>query len=104
MTHNSARVREIQKTLKMVSPGTASHQLNKFVKAGVISKNEEDGNYYIKEYIKPEPKEKITVAHVVKDESDLIEKKRAQRRWKQSFGYYCLHPEKSRFGLRDFKK
>ena len=104
MTHNRAAVREIKEALKMVSPGTASDQTNKLVKTGIISKNEEDDKYYIKEDVKLEQKEKITVAPVVKDESDLIEKKRALRRWKQSFGYYCLYPEKFRFGLRDFKK
>ncbi|MHA1486460.1 MAG: hypothetical protein ACTSSC_04750 [Promethearchaeota archaeon] len=81
MTHNSAGVRKLHKTLKMVSPGTASYQINKLVKAGIISR--EDGKYYIKEDVKLEPKEKITVAPVVKDESDLIKKKRALRRWKQ---------------------
>ena len=80
------------------------NQINKLVKAGIISKNEEDGKYYIKEDVNLEPKEKITVVPVAKDESDLIEKKRALRRWKQSFGYYCLHYEKFRFALRDFKK
>jgi len=104
MTYNHAEEREIPKTLKKVSPGTASYQINKLVKAGIISKNEDDSNYYIKEDVKLEPKEKITVALVIKDESDLIEKKRALRRWKQSFCYYCLYPEKFRFGIRDFKK
>ncbi|MHA2281598.1 MAG: hypothetical protein ACXAC5_12195 [Promethearchaeota archaeon] len=101
LTRNRTGVREIQKVLKMASPETASYQINKLVKAGIISKNEENGKYYIKEDVRIEPKEKITVAPVVKDESDLIEKKRVLRRWKQSFGYYCLHPEKFRFGLRD---
>jgi DNA-binding MarR family transcriptional regulator len=32
-THHRAGVREIQKALKMVSPGTASYQINKLVKA-----------------------------------------------------------------------
>ena len=104
MTYNRVGVREIQKTLKMGSSGTASSQINKLVKTGIISKNEEDGKYYIKEDVKLEPKEKITVAPVIKVESDLIEKKRALRRWKQSFGDYCLYPEKFRFRLRDFKK
>jgi hypothetical protein len=36
----------------MVSPGTASYQINKLVKAGIISKNEEDGKYYVKEGVK----------------------------------------------------
>ena len=86
MTHNRAEVREIQKTLKMVSLGAASYQKNKFVKTGIISKNDDDGKYYLKEDVNLEQKEKITVAPVVKDESDLIEKKRALRRWKQSIG------------------
>jgi DNA-binding transcriptional ArsR family regulator len=52
LTHHRAGVREIQKALKMVSSGTASYQINKLVKAGIISKNEEDGKYYVKEGVK----------------------------------------------------
>jgi DNA-binding transcriptional ArsR family regulator len=52
MTHHRAGVREIQKALKMVSSGTASYQLNKLVKAGIISKNDKDGKYYVKEGVK----------------------------------------------------
>ena len=37
------------------------------------------------------------------DEVDLINKKRAIKRWKQSFGYYCLHPEKFKFGIKNLK-
>ena len=104
MTHDRMEEREISKALKIVSRGTASYQIKKLMKAGIISKNEEDGNYYIKGDIKLEPKEKSTVTPVVKDESDLTEKMRALRRWKLSLGYYCFYPEKFRFGLRDFKK
>jgi predicted transcriptional regulator len=104
MTHEHTKEGEISQTLKIVSRGTASFQIKKLVKAGIISKNEEDGKYYIKEVVILEPKEKSTVTPVVKDESDLMEKMRALRRWKQSFGYYYLYPEKFRFGLRDFKK
>ena len=64
------------------------NQTNELTTTGIISKKEEEGKYYIKEDVKLEPKEKITVAPVVKNESELIEKKRALRRWKQSFGYY----------------
>lgn len=52
LTHNRAGVREIQKALKMVSSGTAAYQLEKLMKAGIISKNDEDGKYYVKEGIK----------------------------------------------------
>ena len=48
LTHNRAGVREIQKALKMVSSGTVSYQLNKLLKAGIISKNDKDGKYYVK--------------------------------------------------------
>ena len=41
---------------------------------------------------------------ITEDGTDFIEKKRTtKKRWKYSFGYYCLHPEKFRFGLKDFK-
>ena len=52
ITHRSAGVREIQKALKMVSSGTVAYQLDKLVKAGIISKNDVDGKYYVKEGVK----------------------------------------------------
>ena len=52
LTHHNAGVREIQKALKMVSSGTVAYQLDKLIKAGVISKNDKDGKYYVKEDIK----------------------------------------------------
>jgi DNA-binding transcriptional ArsR family regulator len=52
LTHHRAGVREIQKALKMVSPGTVSYQLNKLVKARIVTKNDEDGKYYVKEGVK----------------------------------------------------
>jgi len=52
LTHHRAGVREIQKALKMASPGTVTYQLNKLVKAGIVKKNDEDGKYYVKEGVK----------------------------------------------------
>ena len=52
LTHHRAGVREIQKALKMVSPGTVTYQLNKLVKAGIVTKNDKDGKYYVKEGVK----------------------------------------------------
>jgi len=52
LTHHHAGVREIQKALKMVSSGTVAYQLDKLMKAGIISKNDEDGKYYVKEGVK----------------------------------------------------
>ncbi|MFW9822501.1 MAG: hypothetical protein ACFFE4_06180 [Candidatus Thorarchaeota archaeon] len=56
------------------------------------------------EMVKLKPKKATKKsAPLTKDELDLIDRKRDLKRWKQSFGYYCLHPEKFRFGIRDFK-
>ena len=52
LTHHRAGVREIQRGLKMVSSGTVAYQLNKLLKAGIISKKDEDGKYYVKEGVK----------------------------------------------------
>ena len=52
LTHHHAGVREIQKVLKMVSSGTVAYQLEKLMKAGIISKNDEDGKYFVKESVK----------------------------------------------------
>jgi hypothetical protein len=55
---------------------------------------------YIEEEIREEPP-KITNSPINTGELDLTEKKRSLRRWRQSFGYYCLNPEKFRFTFRD---
>jgi hypothetical protein len=39
----------------------------------------------------------------IKKEVDPRAKKRALKRWKQSYGYYYLYPEKFKFGLRNLK-
>ncbi|MDX1798073.1 MAG: winged helix-turn-helix domain-containing protein [Candidatus Lokiarchaeia archaeon] len=52
LTHKHVGVREIQKSLKISSPGTVTYQVNKLIKAGIISKNNEDGKYCVKESIK----------------------------------------------------
>ncbi|MFX0022237.1 MAG: winged helix-turn-helix domain-containing protein [Candidatus Hermodarchaeota archaeon] len=52
LTHHSAGVREIQRALKMVSPGTVTYQLNKLLNAGIIAKNDEDGKYFVIEDVK----------------------------------------------------
>ncbi|MBY8986105.1 MAG: hypothetical protein KGD65_13600 [Candidatus Lokiarchaeota archaeon] len=55
------------------------------------------------EKAKVKPKKEFEIPAITKNEPDLIESKRAMKRWKNSFGYYCLHPEKFRFSLRDLK-
>ncbi|MHA2037653.1 MAG: hypothetical protein ACW98X_14545 [Promethearchaeota archaeon] len=49
-----------------------------------------------------EPKRIIKVAPFMRVEPDLIERKRELKRWKKSFSYYSLHPDKFRFGIRSF--
>lgn len=52
LTHKRAGVREIQKSLNFSSPGTVSYQIDKLLKAGIISKNHKDGKYYVNEELK----------------------------------------------------
>jgi len=52
LTHGTAGVREIQKSLDFSSPGLVSYQLNKLINAGIISKHEESDKYFIKEEVK----------------------------------------------------
>ncbi len=47
-----AGIREIQKALKISSSGTVSYQINKLLKAGIISKDNEEGKYSLKEDVK----------------------------------------------------
>lgn len=55
---------------------------------------------YVDEF-KQELKKKIDFSPPIKEESGLIDKKRALKRWKQSFGYYSMNHKKFIFGLRD---
>ena len=57
----------------------------------------------IKEEVIKEPKIQLKQKIPVEKEIDLIEKKRELKRWKRSFSYYCLHPEKFKFGFKDLK-
>ena len=69
--------------------------------------------YDLKEYLhelfkgetEEKPKEELKKIYSPKDSyiPDAIDKARSLRRWKQSFGYYSLDPNKFRFGLRDLK-
>jgi hypothetical protein len=47
-----AGIREIQKALNISSSGTVSYQITKLLKAGIISKDEEEGKYSLKEEVK----------------------------------------------------
>jgi len=36
-------------------------------------------------------------------DKDLVQMRRNMKRWKQTMGYYLLHPEKFKFGLKELK-
>jgi hypothetical protein len=55
------------------------------------------------EKIELKPKVVIRKPSITRNKPDLVESKRSKKKWKKSFGYYCLHPEKFRFSLRDLK-
>ncbi|MFX0040973.1 MAG: hypothetical protein ACFFCY_17960 [Promethearchaeota archaeon] len=81
----------------------------------IVPENKEFLYVFHKEKIKDKPKEILpyipftkrkiisTKISTGKKEVDMIEKKREITRWKQSFSYYCLHPEKFKFGFKDLK-
>ncbi len=50
---------------------------------------------------KQEPKDEIIKIPIISEKISLIDKKRALKRWKQSFGFYSLNPKKFKFTLRD---
>lgn len=52
---------------------------------------------------KQEPKTVYTYQSINRDDKslDLIEKKRAMEKWKNSLNYYCLRPENLKFEFRD---
>ena len=54
LTHTAgfAGIREIQKALKLSSPGLVSYHINNLISVGIVAKNEENEKYYVKEEIK----------------------------------------------------
>ena len=55
----------------------------------------------LKENNREEPKKESVQTKFTKKESNDIEKKRSLKRWKQSEGYFYLHPDKFRFSFKD---
>jgi hypothetical protein len=58
---------------------------------------------YKEDDTKQEPKKETFHIPFVNDEVDLIEKKRALKRWKTTFSYYSLNPKKFNFGIKNLK-
>ncbi|NVM36821.1 MAG: hypothetical protein HWN81_14590 [Candidatus Lokiarchaeota archaeon] len=57
--------------------------------------------FYKQEDSKQEPRDEISKIPFSNEKNTLIDKKRALKRWKQSFGYYSLNPERFNFTLKD---
>jgi len=59
--------------------------------------------YIIVEEIKKETEEKVKKIPVKEKEVDLIQKRRDDKKWKNSMGYYYLNQEKHVFRFKDLK-
>ena len=73
------------------------------VKREKISDFNEFPNQEFLEQSKDNLKKEKSFVTTLEPTLDPIQKKRNEKAWKQSLGYYLLHPEKFRFGLRDFR-
>jgi len=52
LTKGEMGIRELQRSLKVSSPGTITYQIKKLVETGLVVKNEETDKYFIKEEVK----------------------------------------------------
>lgn len=59
--------------------------------------------YKILDEIEESVKKEVSFFGTLETDSDPVQMKRNERNWKQSIGYYLLHPEKFKFGLKDLK-
>jgi len=48
-------------------------------------------------------KKEVDFFKTLETDSDPIQKRRNERKWKQTLGYYLLHPGKFKFGFKDLK-
>jgi len=59
--------------------------------------------YTILDEIEKELKKEVKIVATIERIFDPIQKRRDEKRWKQTMGYYLLNPEKFKFGLKDLK-
>ena len=52
LTNGTKGIREVQKDLNFSSPSTASYQIKKLIEAGIVSKDEQNDKYFVKEEVK----------------------------------------------------
>ena len=59
--------------------------------------------YKILDEIEKKTKQEANFFTTLETDPDPIQMRRNVKRWKQTMGYYLLHPEKFKFGLKDLK-
>ena len=72
-------------------------------KEKIIPMLKEFPKYEILDKLEKELKKEVKLVTTVEHVFDPIQKQRDEKRWKQTMGYYLLHPEKFKFGLKDLK-
>jgi len=59
--------------------------------------------YKILDEVKDKAKKEVNFFSYLESDPDPVQMRRNIKNWKQSIGYYILHPEKFKFGLKDLK-
>ena len=59
--------------------------------------------YKILEEIEKKEKQEVNFFTTLESDPDPVQMRRNVKNWKQTMGYYILHPEKFKFGLKDLK-
>jgi len=59
--------------------------------------------YKILDNKKEKVKKEVNFFKILETDSDPLQKRKNERKWKQTLGYYLLHPEKFKFGFKDLK-
>jgi hypothetical protein len=59
--------------------------------------------YKILDEVEKKTKQEVNFFTTLETDEDPIQMRRNEKRWKKTMGYYLLHPEKFKFGLKDLK-
>lgn len=59
--------------------------------------------YKVLDEVKERAKKEVDLFTTLETVQDPVQKQRNIKNWKQTMGYYLLHPEKFKFGLKDLK-
>ncbi|MFX1490405.1 MAG: hypothetical protein ACFFBI_14735 [Promethearchaeota archaeon] len=59
--------------------------------------------YKIVEEIEKKEDQEVNFFTTLESDPDPVQMRRNVKNWKQTMGYYILHPEKFKFGLKDLK-